>query len=42
MPTYGKVGDYEPDSEDWPQYVEALQFHDGITSADNMFGRHWP
>ena len=25
MPTYGKIGEYDPDSEDWLQYVKRLE-----------------
>ena len=37
MPTYGKIGEYEPDSEDWSQYVERLEnflVANNITSAE--------
>ena len=25
MPTYGKIGEYDPDLEDWLQYMEGLE-----------------
>ena len=37
MPTYGKIGEYKPDSEDWSKYVERLEnflVANNITSAE--------
>ena len=37
MATLGKIGEFQPAVEDWPQYVERLEFFfaaDGITSDE--------
>ena len=51
--TYGKIGEYEPHSEEctWSQYVERFEFFqilvaNGITNADkklamHVLGHHW-
>ena len=48
MPTYGKIGEYEPDSEDRSQYVERLKnflVANNITAAEkqasNVSSYHW-